>query len=102
MFWFDKEDDKALAVIMREYRCETKSQAVRLALKMAATGRSAYISDRAVQVSDYRLRKRKPSRTKQRHILLRIADLAQDAPELPEDFAERFDEYRLAKLRADP
>lgn len=101
MFWFDKEDDKALAKIMRQYRCETKSQAVRLALKMVADNSLTTPSERTIKAQDYRRRSTKPRKRKRQHILLRLAALAKHAPQdLPEDLSERFDDYRFAELRA--
>jgi Arc/MetJ family transcription regulator len=98
MFWFDMEDDKAVAKIMKQYRLKTKSAAVRLALKMAIAtpaNNSTVRSSTLAQASKIRPAKQEAKRKKTKHGLVALAELAKKYPlsNLPEDFSERLDHY---------
>ena len=96
MFWFDQEDDAALATVMQTYRCQTKSQAVRLALNLTATSQPA-------PQPALRPRKRRTAKPAQRpHALTALISMAAQTPllDLPTDFAERLDDYLYGSLRA--
>ena len=94
MFWFDKADDEALMTIMQLYRCQTKVQAVRLALSLTATSNP---SPKAAPQP----RKRRVTKPAQ-HALTALAEMATQTPllGLPADFAERLDDYLYGEMRA--
>ena len=97
MFWFDKADDEALATIMQVYRCQTKVQAVRLALSLTATSTP---SPKAAPQTRKR-RVAKPAQPAQ-HALTALAAMAAQTPllGLPADFAGRLDDYLYGEMRA--
>jgi hypothetical protein len=102
LFWFDEDDDTALAAVMQRYRCKTKSQAVRLALSLVASGRAVDVSPAQVAARDYRQREKANAAGKEEpRVLLKLLQLAEDNPihGLPEDFSERLDEYLYGDLR---
>lgn len=97
MFWFDQEDDAALATIMRAYRCQTKAQAVRLALSLIAAGQPS------LKNPTPQPRKRHATKPIQKpHALTALAKMAAQTPllDLPSDFAERLDDYLYGEMRA--
>ncbi len=103
MFWFSAEDDRALAALMQLYRCETKSQAVRLALNLAMSGRVAELPRREVNALDRRNSGAEEDPVDS-HVLTRLLRLAETQPidaglNLPADLSERLDDYLYADLR---
>lgn len=103
MFWFSADDDRALTDLMRLYRCQTKSQAVRLALSLAVSGRVADVSRRELDALDRRNPGAKDDPALN-HVLTQLLRLAEAQPidaglNLPEDLSERLDDYLYADLR---
>ncbi len=103
MFWFSADDDRALTDLMRLYRCETKSQAVRLALNLAVSGRVVEVSRREVNALDRRNPGAKDDPALN-HVLAQLLRLAEAQPidvalNLPEDLSEHLDDYLYADLR---
>lgn len=118
MFWFDMEDDKAVAKIMKQYRLKTKSAAVRLALKMVVNQENILHSvsinktisnDRSVVYEEFLPTKKVGTAKKKRALkegkmgMTGLMAIAEQTPlvNAPEDFSERFDHYRFAKLRTE-
>lgn len=92
MFWFDESDDAALEAIRQHYNVKTKAQAVRLSLRVA------------LQANGLTLQKsrRKTKSLNDENFFDRMLALSNEVqvPGLPEDYAERLDDYLYGHVTA--
>jgi predicted secreted hydrolase len=94
--WLDDEDKRRIREVQELYNCESQSQAVRTALKVAA--QSGKVSGLVLpKASKHSKTKRKTKAVDAVEALLNIAQyakvLAEEIPALPADFSARPDFY---------
>jgi len=87
MFWFDESDDAALEAIRQHFNVKTKAQAIRLSLRIAL---------QANGLTPNKIKKRSvKSSSPDGNFFGRMLALSEEVhvPGLPEDYAERLDDY---------
>ncbi len=94
--WLDDEDKRRIREVQALYNCESQSQAVRMALKVAA--QLDKVAGLAIPPTSKHSKTKRPSKKPgAANTLLNIAKFAKaqaaDAPTLPEDFSARPDFY---------